>query len=60
MSSSQFMIFVLLETDNNENKVKEVFFGLDITKDISTELQYLIIKLSRKSSRNVLFVVCDL
>ena len=48
MSSSQFMIFVLLETDNNENKVKEVFFGLDITKDISTELQYLIIKLSRK------------
>ena len=59
----QSVIFHLLENGNTENylilihqNLKQKFFGSAVTKFISTEVQYLIIKLRKKNTENMLFL----
>lgn len=57
------MIFHLFENDYTKNyliliheNLKQKFFGSAVTKFISTEVQYLIIKLRKKNTENMLFL----
>lgn len=59
----QSVIFHLLENGNTENylilihqNLKQKFFGSAVTTFISTEVQYLIIKLRKKNTENMLFL----